>query len=153
MIKKISYKKTCSKCKIKKNKEDFNTNSRKADGLQTFCKSCSSALSKEYYKLRSPILIEMINKRRLDRRIELQNIVANYLIDNPCVDCGESDLRTLDFDHLRDKIKNVSQMIKDGAAVESVKAEISKCQVRCANCHRIKTSIDNNDWRQRYLVK
>lgn len=144
-------KKTCSKCKISKKKSEYNANVAKADGLQTYCKSCSSKTSKAYYSLRTPILIEVINKRRLDRRIELQKFIAKYLSENNCVDCGESDLRTLDFDHLRDKIKNVSQLIKDGAAIETVSNEIAKCEVRCANCHRIKTSIVNNDWRQRLL--
>jgi hypothetical protein len=55
-----------------------------------------------------------------------------------CVDCGFLDVRALDFDHVRGR---KSFTISDGNAVgvERLLAEIAKCEVRCANCHRIRT--------------
>jgi len=56
-----------------------------------------------------------------------------------CADCGESNPIVLDFDHLKDKKYNVSRMIHDGFSWKAIKKEIEKCEVVCANCHRIRT--------------
>jgi hypothetical protein len=61
-------------------------------------------------------------------------------LESGCVDCGyREDPCALDFDH-RDpelKISSVPKLINlDGATVLK---EIAKCDVRCANCHRIRT--------------
>jgi hypothetical protein len=56
-----------------------------------------------------------------------------------CKDCGESNPIVLDFDHLKDKKYNVSRMIHDGFSWKAIKKEIEKCEVVCANCHRIRT--------------
>ena len=56
-----------------------------------------------------------------------------------CTDCGETNHIVLDFDHLKDKKYNISRMIHDGFSWAAIKKEISKCEVVCANCHRIRT--------------
>lgn len=56
-----------------------------------------------------------------------------------CVDCGLKNHIVLDFDHLRDKKYNISRMIHDGFSWRAIKREIEKCEVVCANCHRIRT--------------
>jgi L-lysine 2,3-aminomutase len=56
-----------------------------------------------------------------------------------CADCGEKNHIVLDFDHLRDKKYNVSRMIHDGFSWKAILKEIKKCEVVCANCHRIRT--------------
>ena len=56
-----------------------------------------------------------------------------------CVDCGEDNHIVLDFDHLRDKKYNISRMIHDGFSWAAIKKEIAKCEVVCANCHRVRT--------------
>ena len=50
---------------------------------------------------------------------------------------GESDWVVLEFDHVNGKkINNIANMVQRGWALETIKNEISKCEVRCANCHR-----------------
>ena len=44
----------------------------------------------------------------------------------------------LDFDHLRDKVADVSAMLNRRWPV--ILAEIEKCDVVCANCHRRRTA-------------
>ena len=56
-----------------------------------------------------------------------------------CADCGVKNHIILDFDHLRDKKYNISRMIHDGFSWKAIKKEIEKCEVVCANCHRIRT--------------
>lgn len=56
-----------------------------------------------------------------------------------CVDCGITNHIMLDFDHLRDKKYNVSRMIHDGFSWKAILKEIEKCEVVCANCHRLRT--------------
>lgn len=45
----------------------------------------------------------------------------------------------MDFDHLGDKFKNVSAMIQEGFGIKKILAEAAKCEVVCANCHRLRT--------------
>jgi hypothetical protein len=57
-----------------------------------------------------------------------------------CIDCGyDKAAVALDFDH-RDptlKVANIAEMI--GCPWDVVLAELEKCDVRCACCHRIRT--------------
>ena len=69
-----------------------------------------------------------------------RQIVTDYLSTHPCVDCGITDIRVLQFDHVRGtKINSVSVGVRDSWAVEKLQAEIEKCEIRCANCHKIMT--------------
>ncbi len=57
----------------------------------------------------------------------------------PCSDCGERYPHyVMDFDHLGDKKDDVSQIANHGSW-KQLKAEITKCEVVCANCHRKRT--------------
>lgn len=55
-----------------------------------------------------------------------------------CADCGYADARALQFDHVRgEKRCNITVLVWKGWA--SLVDEIEKCDVRCANCHAIRT--------------
>ncbi len=85
---------------------------------------------KEYYQ---GYQREYIKKIKADRSA----FIKEYLLSNPCIDCGETDTIVLEFDHVRgEKINNVSKMVQSGASIDKIKSEIDKCEVRCANCHR-----------------
>lgn len=71
-----------------------------------------------------------------------------YLLGHPCIDCGEVDIRVLDFDHTGEHIKkaNVSTLTSSGTyGLKTVIDEINKCVVRCSNCHRKKT-VGTPEW-------
>jgi hypothetical protein len=72
-----------------------------------------------------------------------QLFAYDYLLAHPCVDCGEVDPVVLDFDHTNPatKSREVSWFIRRRDLV-GLKAEIAKCEVRCANDHRRKTARD-----------
>ncbi len=57
--------------------------------------------------------------------------------EHPCVDCGESDPDVLDLDHVRgQKDRSVYELGNAAVSLARLQAEIDKCEVRCANCHR-----------------
>lgn len=71
--------------------------------------------------------------------------VFEYLAKHPCVDCGESDLRVLDFDHVSgEKLLAVRTMLSRSWRIDLIFDEIAKCEVRCANCHRKVTVARGN---------
>jgi hypothetical protein len=59
--------------------------------------------------------------------------------DKPCLDCGQSFTSVaMDFDHVRgEKISGISQMWSWRR--DKVLMEITKCELVCANCHRVRT--------------
>jgi len=73
------------------------------------------------------------NKQQFKKRL------AEIKTASGCVDCGEKNQIVLDFDHIKDKKYNVSRMIHDGFSWKAILNEIKKCEVVCANCHRIRT--------------
>ena len=59
-----------------------------------------------------------------------------------CVDCGyrESPV-ALDFDHVNPQEKSFTVSTRYlNTSWKKLKNEVSKCVVRCANCHRVKTN-------------
>lgn len=94
-------------------------------------------------------------KRKKCVREVLRDRLARYLLEHPCVDCGESDIRCLDFDHVdpTTKVADISVMVMNAWPWDRIMAEIEKCVVRCANCHRLKEARVQAHWRHRWLVE
>ena len=66
--------------------------------------------------------------------------IDTYLLNHPCVDCGQDNIIVLDFDHVRGiKKGDVASYASYGWSIVTIKEEINKCDIRCANCHRIVT--------------
>ncbi len=76
--------------------------------------------------------------------------VAEDLRQQACVDCGEARPACLDYDHLRDKRMNVAMLVHAGLSNATIAAEIAKCVVRCASCHRRRTEWGRRSWRSRW---
>lgn len=60
--------------------------------------------------------------------------------DTPCKDCEQKyPYYVMQFDHIgTDKVANVGKLARS-ASLETVLAEIAKCEVVCANCHAART--------------
>jgi len=56
-----------------------------------------------------------------------------------CKNCGNDDYRVLEFHHTKSKKFNIGDSISRGYSKEKIILEIKKCEVLCANCHRIET--------------
>ncbi len=72
------------------------------------------------------------------------NYILSYLITHPCVACGESNVLVLEFDHVRPgKIDGVMNMAFQGITLAKLVREITKCDVRCANCHKLRHATED----------
>lgn len=58
-----------------------------------------------------------------------------------CVDCGNKDTRVLEFDHVPERGKKVKNITNASLGVAARIRELEKCDIVCANCHRIRTYI------------
>lgn len=75
------------------------------------------------------------------RRIQMQDANDVIKMANGCTDCGWAEwARGLDWDHIRGpKVSTMAILIGKITPWTDVLAEMAKCEVVCANCHRIRT--------------
>jgi hypothetical protein len=75
------------------------------------------------------------------RRIDMQDANDSIKLARGCADCSWAKwARGLDWDHVRGpKVATIAIMIGRLDAWQVVQAEMEKCDVVCANCHRIRT--------------
>jgi hypothetical protein len=79
-------------------------------------------------------------KLRKDRLRETNyELLVSYLLTRWCVDCSERDVLVLEFDHVADKSFSIATALRDRFWPE-ILAEIEKCEVVCAKCHRRRTA-------------
>jgi len=93
---------------------------------------------------------KIIFSARRKRKEELRKWIGNYFLTHTCVDCGETDVRVLEFDHVRGKEFSISYALHLVMPLAQLQKEVSKCVVRCANHHNIKTSNRSRDWRYKF---
>lgn len=133
--------KTCSTCRRSLGHSEFNARARSPDRRQSVCRECNRARARRYYaenveKHRKAVAAQVAKTRAAHLRR-----IGEYLLEHPCVDCGQRDIRVLDFDH-RDGVEKSAEVMKLAKAAYSwqrVSEEIAKCDVRCRNCHAIVT--------------
>lgn len=145
----VQMNKHCTTCHQDKSEDEFATNKSKPDGRHSQCRSCKKNYNAGYYE-RTKGVHNPGRKDRRNRQIAAnrQNLL-DYLRYHPCVDCGESDVVVLDFDHRSNKLRNVSRMVSAGTSWDSILAEIAKCDVVCANDHRRRTAKSQDWFKQR----
>lgn len=90
---------------------------------------------RRWYHLHKGIYRKNETARRLSKRAYL-----NKVKDKPCTDCGKKyPSYVMDFDHRNpeEKLYDTSRLLRYGW--EALYAELAKCDVVCANCHRLRT--------------
>ena len=97
------------------------------------------AASKRHYEANRDTMIARARAHGDIARQRIRDWLLAYLIEHPCVDCGEADPIVLEFDHRGDKAFNLGSAARSRRGLASIQAEVAKCDVRCANCHRRKT--------------
>lgn len=132
--------KICVTCEISKSLEEFGKQSKNKDGLNSKCKSCKRIYDNIYHSNRSIQNKEKKYSQQIIRRLKARKYVNEYLKDKKCGTCSENRIPALDFHHLKDKLFNICDGVLKGYSLEKIKKEIAKCEVICANCHRIETA-------------
>ena len=102
--------------------------------------SSNKQKEREYKRRREPSNKIRTFKNRKKGVLRNRIYVDEYLKNHPCVDCGNSDIRVLEFDHVRGiKDDHICKAVRNAWSLERLKKEIAKCEIRCCNCHRIVT--------------
>jgi len=134
----MDYKK-CSRCSRVLSVDKFGTHKKK--GLQTWCKECRSEYDRQNY-IKNRERIKKRNKKGKQLRIQInKDNLVDYLLKHPCVDCDETNIVILTFDHVRGKKEfTISDAVNQGTIWPRIEKEIKKCKVRCFNCHMKRTA-------------
>ena len=129
-------KRKCSKCGKTKALSSFQMayrTERNRWSREGVCKPCVSIRGKEKHK---------------NSNLDIRKYVFDYLKTHPCVDCGETNVLALEFDHLHSKKFDIGTALgRSTKLANRVKSEIKKCVVRCSTCHRIKTHMEIDSWK------
>lgn len=157
--------KKCSKCGKPEGEVTFGLEKTRSGELRARgdCKECRKGYNKryrqdnpEYFKSKSKTRRQ--DKKTLIREVERRDRQLRYSLikeikeSNPCTDCGEYyQYFVMDFDH-RDpttKLVGVATISKRLVRWERVLEEISKCDLVCARCHRLRTYKGQNCYKTR----
>jgi len=96
--------------------------------------------SKLHYEKHKSLYLKKAKENNKIASERNKEYIKQYLSTHPCVDCGNNNPIVLEFDHIYGTKKhNISDLTRSAYSLETIQAEIDKCQVRCANCHRIVT--------------
>lgn len=133
-------KKRCPRCGLAKLLSEFPVRRVGTPRPCAYCRPCQREISKQHYRAH---LVEYRTKRRISQRHVIDrnlSMIDAVLQPLKCVDCGERDSTVLEFDHVKgNKLGDVSTMAYQGLSWKRILAEINKCEIRCANCHRRRT--------------
>ena len=131
--------KVCGKCNVPKDLEEFHKFTDSKDGRQHRCKLCTNAYGtalRRKWKKEGTRLVDWIIKR---------------YDGTPCMDCnGVFEWCSMDFDHGPGEVKEFkigaygAQKANKRSILRTAK-EISKCDLVCSNCHRVRTRDRYND--------
>lgn len=139
--------KVCSTCNQRRRPNSFHWRDKKKGIKHVRCKFCQKKATREHH-----ISEGYREKKRILKRIRIdrnRNYIIDYLKENPCVNCGETDIILLEFDHISTETKRIilSEAVCTGYSLNYIKEEISNCQVLCVSCHRKKTARDHGNYK------
>ena len=130
--------KLCGACRQYKPEGEF---SRKGSGFQTRCKACFTEYHRLYYEKNRERYAAKNRRNKARQRERLRSILWEAK-QRPCADCGQTfHPWVMEFDHRdgSDKLDAVADLAGHGCTDARLLAEISKCDVVCANRHRMRT--------------
>ena len=126
--------KTCARCKEQKPLDQFN---RKTEThLQSYCISCNKERNRDHYLNNKDMYALKRDKWKKNFKSEAHTYLREAAKDG-CKVCGEKDYVCLQFHHINPdtKISSVARMISNSRSLVTIKEEVTKCDILCANCH------------------
>lgn len=98
----------------------------------------SAEVNRRYYLANK----EKVAFRNKQNKARNRAYIKSVKESSPCQDCGNFyPSYVMDFDHLEDKLDNVSTLANSTISLERLQTEVAKCDLVCANCHRIRTHV------------
>lgn len=140
--------KTCKKCNQQKPLDRFSTfKSRNGEERKRGeCWDCRNQYAKDNFERLQKWRHEFNqqNKTKKQERAAKVRAEIKAYIDGvksvPCMDCGGSFPPVcMDFDHIQPKFMSIAKMYSQVYKLDLIKLEIQKCEIVCANCHRLRT--------------
>lgn len=138
----------CARCHSEKPIEAFPIKDRIRGTRRSYCLPCCREYGKEHYQRNRPYYLAKNVDARVRHRQSNRDLAYDYLLSHPCMDCGESDPVVLDFDHIdpATKLWTIGSVLSR-RSTPAIEREIAKCEVRCANCHRLRTASQFGSYR------
>jgi hypothetical protein len=152
--------KTCKLCGETKPISDFYLNKKyhgKGEKYLSSCKKCVIERSRQSYLRRRESVCSKLKTLKVDnpdRWVETRDAARKRRDDlaislksgKPCVDCsGIFHFAAMDFDHIDPNTKTLHGHSLLSFSKAKVAEEIKKCELVCANCHRIRTYNRNQE--------
>ena len=143
----------CNSCKIEKDDFAFNWKNKKQKIRQGFCRDCKRSQQRRWYETHQKEQLVRVANTKKEYFADAQSKIFQYLLEHPCVDCGETDPVVLEFDHVTGKkFLAISTMMQHVMSWTKIKAEIEKCEVRCSNCHKRRTAVQGKFWKVKFAL-
>jgi hypothetical protein len=125
----------CGRCKQSLPVGEF---ARYSNGLQSYCRRCQREYDAAWYQA---------NKARRQAKVKADREMYVAWLDSlkkgkPCTDCGRIyPSYVMEWDHLPEAVKTlvVADTRRAAHSRERILAELEKCELVCANCHRERT--------------
>lgn len=145
--------KRCPKCLITKNVREFARRGLRSYSPNSYCLECQRIYCRAHYRRNKAKHNARRHVNQVAYMARNKRLMRQYLVGRGCVDCGNTNPVVFEFDHVRGiKRYEVSIMLNGGFAWARILEEAAKCEIRCANCHRIKTAAQLN-WKGRETEK
>lgn len=130
----------CCHCHAVRPVTEFGFRNRERRRRQAICRYCKTAYNRDWYRRNRAKQLADVARTKTVRRRKSQHLVAE-LKKRPCTDCHATlPPEAMDFDHVRGvKRGDVSALVNQGSSIVRVRSEIEKCDLVCANCHRVRT--------------
>jgi 5-methylcytosine-specific restriction endonuclease McrA len=144
----------CTVCGSAKTEQEFFYRNKLTEKLHAQCKQCYVLQRRKTWRAHYHKYGSNYRERAVERSRKIKNSLRQqmltYLSDKACVRCGISDIRVLEFDHINPATKSfsIARGITSTLGWDKILDEIAKCQILCANCHKIKTASEANWYKQ-----
>ena len=131
----------CYDCGLVKPIAEFAFANKAKGTRQSRCRPCHARYRRAHYlRNRATYIRQEVARIKRYREANRAQLRA-FLRDHSCIDCGEKDILVLQFDHRDRSTKrgDIGLMLAR-KPWSRILDEIAKCDVRCANCHRLRTA-------------
>jgi hypothetical protein len=136
--------KKCTKCGDEFEKESFPFVNKAIGKRYAMCVECKRQYDRDKWALQKDRRNPRKRETQKSLRDKRRNFIVGILKKSKCIDCSNQDWRVLEFDHRNPEQKEFNIADSVHLSEEKIQREIDKCDILCANCHRIRTIKQRN---------